>query len=87
VLEGLAITELPEFIATQYFRGNKLEPILTDWSLPEGGLYFLTPTTRARPTKVSAMAKFLIRELSDTRWSAEAVMGWKPPSRRSKRTT
>ena len=36
VLEGLAITELPEFIATQYFPDGQLEPILTDWRLPGG---------------------------------------------------
>ena len=47
VLAGLAITELPEFIATQYFPGKQLEPILTDWRLPEGGLYFVTPSARA----------------------------------------
>jgi len=82
VLEGLAITELPEFIATQYFAEKQLEPILTDWSLPGGGLYFVTPTARARPAKVSALADFLIAELTDARWSAEAVMGWKPPARR-----
>jgi len=86
VLEGLAITELPEFIATQYFPDKQLEPILADWSLPEGGLYFVTPTARARPAKVSALADFVIAELTDARWSAEAVMGWKPPARRRKRT-
>jgi DNA-binding transcriptional LysR family regulator len=85
VLEGLAITELPEFIASQYFPGKQLEPILVDWSLPEGGLYFVTPTARARPAKVSALADFVINELTDARWSAEAVMGWKSPARRRKR--
>jgi DNA-binding transcriptional LysR family regulator len=84
VLEGLAITELPEFVATQYFSEKQLEPILTDWSLPGGGLYFVTPTARARPAKVSALADFLITELADARWSAERVMGWKPPARRRK---
>jgi len=78
VLEGLAITEFPEFIATQYFPEKQLEPILIDWRLPEGGLYFVTPTARARPAKVSALADFLITALTDARWSAEAVMGWKP---------
>ncbi|WP_065372139.1 LysR family transcriptional regulator [Ensifer adhaerens] len=84
VLEGLAMTELPEFIATQYFPDGRLEPVLTDWRLPEGGLYFVTPTARARPAKVSALADFLIAGLTDARWSAEAVMGWKrpPPSRK-----
>jgi DNA-binding transcriptional LysR family regulator len=80
VLEGLAIGEFPEFIATQYFPEKQLEPVLTDWRLPEGGLYFVTPTTRARPAKVSALAEFLITELTEAPWSAEAVMGWKPPT-------
>ena len=84
VLEGLAIAELPEFIATQYFPEKQLEPILTDWRLPEGGLYFVTPTARSRPAKVSALADFLITELADARWSAETVMGWKPPAQRRK---
>ncbi len=84
VLEGLAITELPEFIATQYFPKKQLEPVLTDWRLVEGGMYFVTPTSRARPAKVSALADFLIKELSDARWSAVAVMGWKPSAPRRK---
>ena len=84
VLEGFAITELPEFVATQYFPDKQLEPILTDWRLPEGGLYFVTPTARARPAKVGALADFLIAKLTDAQWSAEAVMAWKPPKQRRK---
>jgi DNA-binding transcriptional LysR family regulator len=84
VLEGLAITELPEFAATQYFRNKQLELLLADWRLPEGGLYFVTPTARARPAKVSVLADFLIAKLTDAPWSAEVVMGWKPPVRRKK---
>jgi len=86
VLEGLAIAELPEFIATQYFSAGKLEPILTDWRMPEGGLYFVTPTARARPAKVSAIADFFVAELADAPWRAEVVMGWKPPKTRRKQT-
>jgi DNA-binding transcriptional LysR family regulator len=84
VLEGLAITELPEFAATQYFRNKQLELLLADWRLPEGGLYFVTPTARAGPAKVSVLADFLIAKLTDAPWSAEVVMGWKPPVRRKK---
>ena len=82
VLAGLAITEFPEFVATQYFAERRLEPILTDWRMPEGGLYFVTPTLRARPAKVSALADFFIAKLAAAEWSAEAVMGWKPTDRR-----
>jgi DNA-binding transcriptional LysR family regulator len=86
VLDGLAITELPEFIATHYFRDKQLEPLLADWRMPEGGLYFVTPTARARPAKVAALADFLIARLTDAPWSAEVVMGWKPPTRRKKQS-
>ncbi|CAE6763528.1 LysR family transcriptional regulator [Paraburkholderia haematera] len=71
VLAGLAVVELPEFVATQYFSDNQLEPILTDWRLPEGGLYFVTPTARARPAKVSALADFFITKLATADWSAK----------------
>ncbi len=80
VLEGLAIAELPEFIATQYFPSGQLEPILTDWRMPEGGLYFVTPTAHARPAKVSAIADFFIAGLAHAPWRAEVVMGWIPPA-------
>ena len=79
VLDGQAITELPEFIATEYFPDGRLEPILTDWRMPEGGLYFVTPTARARPAKVSAIADFFVAELAASPWRAEVVMGWVPP--------
>jgi len=80
------MTELPEFIATQYFRDKQLEPLLDDWRIPEGGLYFVTPIARARPAKVAALADFLITKLTDAPWSAEVVMGWKPPMRRKKQS-
>jgi hypothetical protein len=64
-----------------------LEPILTDWRLPAGGLYFVTPTARARPAKVSALADFLIAKLMNAPWTAEAVMGPKPPQRQNAKMT
>jgi DNA-binding transcriptional LysR family regulator len=83
VLAGLAIMELPEFAATQYFPDKQLEPILTDWRLPEGGLYFVTPSARARPAKVSALADFFVSRLVAAEWSAQALLGWKPTGHRS----
>jgi DNA-binding transcriptional LysR family regulator len=83
VLAGLAITEIPEFVATQYFREKQLEPLLSDWRLPEGGLYFVTPTARARPAKISALADFFTSRLAAAEWRAEAVM--EPKRSRRKR--
>lgn len=84
VLAGLAITQLPEFAATRYFPDKQLEPILTDWRMPEGGLYFVTPTARARPAKVSALADFLIEKLTGAEWRAETRTRRQLQSRRRK---
>jgi DNA-binding transcriptional LysR family regulator len=86
VLEGQALTELPEFIATEYFRTKALEPILTDWRRPVGGLYFVTPTARARPAKVAALAEFLIANLTSAPWRAGVELGRKPLRRRKKKS-
>ena len=79
VLAGTAITEVPEFIAAPYLRGKQLEPVLTDWRLPEGGLYFVTPTARARPAKISALADFLVSRLATAEWKAAAPTKPRPP--------
>jgi len=51
---------------------------------PEGGLYFVTPTARARPAKISALADYFIAKLGMAEWSAEAVMGGKQSNQRRK---
>ena len=68
LLEGLAIAELPEFIAAEYLRDGRLEALLPDWKLPGGGLYFVTPSSRARPAKVEVLAEFLHERLSRPGW-------------------
>jgi DNA-binding transcriptional LysR family regulator len=69
VLAGLAIAELPEFIASEYLNDGRMEAILTDWTLPKGALYFVTPSARTRPAKVEALAGFFGQHLSDPAWS------------------
>jgi DNA-binding transcriptional LysR family regulator len=68
LLDGLAIAELPEFIAAEYLADGRLEAILTDWSLTKGGLYFVTPSARARPAKVAALSDYFAGHLSDPAW-------------------
>jgi hypothetical protein len=43
--------------------------------MPEGGLHFVTPTARAPPANISALADFFIAKLAAAEWSAAAVMG------------
>ncbi len=68
LLEGLAIAELPEFMAAEYLADGRVTAILTDWSLPRGGLYFITPSARTRPAKVGVLADFFIERLSEPAW-------------------
>jgi DNA-binding transcriptional LysR family regulator len=68
LLAGVAIGELPEFIAAQYLRSGELEALLPDWQMALGGLYFVTPTARARSAKVEALSRFLVDALSDPPW-------------------
>src|SRR4029077_12004914 len=84
VLEGLAITELPEFVVNQYLLEKQLEQLLPDWRLSETGLYLVTPTARARPAKVSVLADFLIAKLTRVPWNNEAFTGQKAPGQAKK---
>lgn len=68
VLAGLAVAELPDFIAAEYLLDGRLESILEDWTLPKGGLYFVIPSGRARAAKVEALKDFLHARLSDAAW-------------------
>ncbi|BBQ00536.1 transcriptional regulator [Burkholderia sp. SFA1] len=68
LLEGVAIAELPDFIACEYLADGRLEALLTDWHLTRGGLYFVTPSARSRPAKVTALADYFAKHLSEPLW-------------------
>ena len=72
LLAGLAIAELPEFIAFDLIQSGQVEVLLPDWTMALGGLFFVTPTTRARSAKVSALSSFLSERLSRPKWQADA---------------
>lgn len=75
LLAGLAIAELPEFIAFGLLRTGQVEALLPDWSMTLGGLYFVTPTARARSAKVEALSSFLTERLSRPDWQVDPSDG------------
>ena len=77
LLAGLAIAELPEFAAFDLLRTGQVEALLSDWTMTLGGLYFVTPTARARSVKVEALSSFLTERLSQPEWHVD------PPGGRS----
>lgn len=68
VLAGLAIAEFPEFMCADEVRDGRLVPILRDWTLPRGGLYFVTPSARTRPAKIEALSAFFVKHLGAPSW-------------------
>jgi len=68
LLEGLAIAELPEFIASEYLADGRLIALLPEWSMMRGGLYFVTPSARTRPVKIKALSDFFFEQLSEPSW-------------------
>jgi DNA-binding transcriptional LysR family regulator len=71
LLAGQAIGELPEFVAYDLIRSGRVEAILPEWTMALGGLFFVTPTTRARSAKVAALASFLTERLSRPDWKLD----------------
>ncbi|WP_370305636.1 LysR family transcriptional regulator [Sinimarinibacterium flocculans] len=68
LLAGQAIAELPEFIAGEYLQDGRLEALIPDWFQKKGGLYFVTPTARSRPTKIDALRDYLVERLANPPW-------------------
>jgi DNA-binding transcriptional LysR family regulator len=63
LLAGLGIAEQPDFIVREALADGRLEAVLTDWSLPLGGLYLLTPSGGPRPARIEALVDFLTQRL------------------------
>jgi DNA-binding transcriptional LysR family regulator len=68
LLEGMAVAELPEFMASEFLADGRLEALLPQWSMTRGGLYFVTPSARTRPAKIKALSDFFAEHLSAPTW-------------------
>ncbi|WP_026042404.1 LysR family transcriptional regulator [Pantoea sp. A4] len=68
LLAGLGIAELPEFMVAEYLQDGRLVHLLNEWSMTQGGLYFVTPTSRSRPLKVKVLSDFFARHLGNPEW-------------------
>ena len=75
LLAGLPIAELPEFVAFNLLRTGQVEALFPDWTMTLGGLYFVTPTARARSAKVEALSSFLTVRLSRPDWQVDSSDG------------
>lgn len=63
--QGLGITCQPDFIAQPALASGKVKEILTDFSLPELGIYAMLPSNRQIPHRVRVLMDFLVFNLGD----------------------
>jgi len=57
--QGLGITLQPDFIAGSFIAAGRVEAILTDFPVPELGIYAMLPSNRHVPYRVRALMDFL----------------------------
>ena len=63
--QGLGITCQPDFIFEDYLANGRVEEILTDFSLPELGIYAMLPSNRQIPHRVRVLIDFLAGQLTE----------------------
>jgi DNA-binding transcriptional LysR family regulator len=63
LIVGIGFGVLPEFLVRTALADGKLEIVLSDWHLPAGAVYWLTPPGGPRPRRVAALADFLSEHL------------------------
>ncbi|MCL1122171.1 LysR substrate-binding domain-containing protein [Shewanella seohaensis] len=63
-LDGLGIANLPRFIVEPDLQAGRLQTILTDFPLPEHGIYAVYPQRKYLPTKVTVLIEFLMEKLA-----------------------
>jgi DNA-binding transcriptional LysR family regulator len=74
LIGGTGLGILPEFIVHDALAAGRLERLLPDWSLPSGGVYWVTPPGGPRPKRVEVLADFLVEKLaSHTKRGTKAV--------------
>ena len=73
LLAGVSLAMLPEFFVADALADGSLEAVLTDWTIPSGGLYIVTPPGGPRPARIEVLADFLAKHLSTANWCTGKV--------------
>jgi DNA-binding transcriptional LysR family regulator len=63
--QGLGITYQPDFIAEPALSAGKVKEILTDFPMPELGIYAMLPSNRQIPHRVRVLMDYLVSKLGE----------------------
>lgn len=58
-LAGLGLTAIPQWAVAEELAQGRLAPVLTDWALPESGIYAVYPSNRLVTAKVRRFVELL----------------------------
>jgi DNA-binding transcriptional LysR family regulator len=70
---GLGLSYQPDFIAGDFVADGRVREILTQFPLPELGIYAILPSNRHVPQRVRALMDYLAAELAAPRLSGAAT--------------
>ena len=69
LLAGLGLAIQPEFTVWEDLAADRLEQVMTEWSLPPIALHMVTPPGRLRPARVGVLIDFLVKRLAAEPWA------------------
>jgi DNA-binding transcriptional LysR family regulator len=69
LLGGLGVAVQPEFLVWDALAAGRLEPAMTNWSMPPIALNIVTPPGGLRPARVTAMIEFLAGRVAAAPWA------------------
>lgn len=70
-IRGIGITNPPTFIAASAIEAGSVRPILTDYALPELGIYAVFPGNRYVPRRVRVLVDYLVERIGpEPYWDA-----------------
>jgi DNA-binding transcriptional LysR family regulator len=82
LIAGTGLGILPKLFLRDALQSNRLERLLTDWSVPLGAVYWVTPHDGPVPKSVETLGEYVIEKLGE---GGPAAKRWRygsaPPCR------
>lgn len=65
LLQGVGVTRLPTFLASDYLKSGKLIHLLKNYKMPSKDLFLLYPDRQYMPQKIRTFIDFIVLEIGD----------------------